>query len=114
VVDTAILVVERAHPLRAAMHVPEWWGVWRAAERGADSVELHVVRDPEPNPNVQPFAVAQLLWRNEAFDVLRQRGLQRGLSAATRWRLWEALAAEVPLAVLRQEVRERLKARRDW
>lgn len=114
VVDTAVLIVERAHPMRAAAHVPEWWGVWRAAEDGADSVELEVVRAAEPNPDVQPFAVAQLLWRNEAFELLRQRGLQRGLSAATRWRLWEVLAAELPLTVLREEVRERLKARRDW
>jgi hypothetical protein len=63
---------------------------------------------------VQPLAVAQLLWRAEALEVLRHRGLHRGLSSATRWRLWERLAEQLPLLELQVEVRSRLKARQDW
>lgn len=114
VVDTAILVVERVRPMRVAVLVPDWWGVWRAVEDGDELVQIEVLRDPSPNPGVDPFAVAQLLWRDEAFDVLRQRRLHRGLSSATRWRLWEVLAREVPVDTLRQEVRWRLKARPAW
>lgn len=114
VVDTAILVVERVRPMRAAAQVPKWWGVWQAVEAGDDHVRLEVVRVPSRNPKVVPMAVAQLLWRDEAYDALRQLNLHRGLSSATRWRLWEVLAAELPLELLREEVRRRLKARQAW
>lgn len=114
VVDTAILVVERARPDRVASQVPEWWGVWHAVEETDELVRLDVLRDPSPNPGIDPFAVAQLLWRNEAFDIVRERGLHRGLSSATRWRLWGVLATELPLDLLRHEVRWRLKARPQW
>ncbi len=114
VVDIAILVVERAGPMRVAAQVPGWWGVWRAVEDGDELVRLDVLREPTPNPSVEPFAVAQLLWRNEALDVLRRLELHRGLSSATRWRLWEVLATELSVDALREEVRWRLKARRSW
>jgi hypothetical protein len=114
VVDTAVLVIERARPLRVADQVPDWWGVWHATEDGDEHVRLEVLRDPSPNPDVDPFAVAQLLWRDEAFDVLRGLSLHRGLSSATRWRLWEVLTDELPVDALRQEVRHRLKARSSW
>jgi hypothetical protein len=114
VVDTAVLVVERARPMRVAAQVPEWWGVWRAVEDGDQRVRLDLLREPSRNPGVEPFAVAQLLWRDEAFDALRRLDLHRGLSSATRWRLWEVLASELPLDDLRLEVRRRLRARRAW
>lgn len=114
VVDTAILVVERARPERVVDHVPAWWGLWRAVEEDSELVRLDVLRDPAPNPGVDPFSVAQLLWRDEAFDVVRDLGLHRGLSSATRWRLWEVLANELPVDALRQQVRQRLKARPRW
>jgi hypothetical protein len=114
VVDTAILVIERARPERVVDQLPAWWGVWRAVEDGTELVRLDVLRDPAPNPRVDPLAVAQLLWRDEAFDVLRELGLHRGLSSATRWRLWEMVAKELPIDALRQQVRWRLKARPRW
>jgi hypothetical protein len=113
VVDYAILAVERVYPRRVVSLLPQWWGVWHAVDDG-NSVRLDVVRSPKRNPNVSPLAVAQLLWRDEALGVLRSRGLHRGLSAATRWRLWQHLANSLTLDDLRCEVREHLKARQDW
>lgn len=114
VVDAAILVVERARPMRVATRVPEWWGVWHALEEDDRHVRLTELRPPGTNPDTEPFSVAQLLWRDEAYDLLRRRGLHRGLSSATRWRLWDALASELPIDVLRHEVRCRLRARPAW
>ena len=113
VADYAILAVERRHPERVAALVPDWWGVWHAV-RQEGTVTLKVLRHPMPNPSVNPLAVAQLLWRAEALEVLQRRRLQKGLLTATRWRLWERLAEELPLQELREEVRVALKARREW
>lgn len=114
VVDSAVLVVERARPMRVVELVPEWWGIWHAVAEDDCRVRLSELRRPESNPSVEPHSVAQLLWRDEAYDLLRSRGLHRGLSSATRWRLWDVLVRELPADVLRQEVRHRLRARPAW
>jgi hypothetical protein len=114
VLDTAILVVEgQTAAARAESVVPDWWGIWSARKSPAAAV-LDVLRPAGPNPAPDELAVAQLLWRDEAYQVLDRRGLGRGLGRATRWRLWQVLADELPLPELQLEVREAIKARPGW
>lgn len=114
VLDQAVLVVEgETAASRARSMVPEWWGLWlaTATPTGAGLITL---REPQLNPQPDPAAIAQLLWRDEAYEVLHRLGLSEGLRTATRWRLWEALARELPLGHLQQEVRNVIKARPGW
>ncbi len=114
VLDTAILVVEgQSATERASSLVPDWWGLW-SASKSSCGVSFNVVRMPASNPAPDPMSIAQLLWRDEAFNVLDRRGLSVGLRRATRWRLWQALADELPLATLQREVRQAIKARPEW
>ncbi len=114
VLDTAILVVEgHAAAARADSIIPGWWGLW-CASKTVHGADLDVVRAPRPNPAPDALSIAQLLWRDEAYEVLNRRGLGTGLRRATRWRLWEALASQLPLAALQREVRETIKARPGW
>jgi hypothetical protein len=114
VLDTAVLVVEgQAAADRAGCILPGWWGIWSACKT-SQGVVLEVVRMPGSNPAQEPLAIAQLLWRDEAYGVLDRRGLSAGLRKATRWRLWQALAEQLPLSVLQREVREAIKARPEW
>lgn len=106
VLDRMTLVTTRRHLQSAAAAVPSWWGL-----ATCDGLELAAVRGPAPNPDVELFAVAQLLWREEVLDELRRRGLARGLARARRWVLWQRLAADVPRDELRALVRARLRAR---
>lgn len=114
VVDYAILAIERARPGLLLARLPSWWGVWHVIRTPNGKIHLEVLRAATRNPDVEPLAVAQLLWRDEALEILRERGLHRGLTSATRWRLWEAIARELPLDELGNVVRNRLKARQDW
>lgn len=112
--DVAVLVVEGDRAAsRAAAVLPDWWGIWQATP-GARMPTVTTIRPPSGNPDVQPLAIAQLLWRDEACAVLTRRGCARGLRSATRWRLWEALAEQLPLDVLRREVRAAIRARPGW
>jgi hypothetical protein len=113
VLDVAVIVAEAKYAATAAQHVPEWWGIWQAEEH-ADRAALTELRPAGQNPSPDPVAVAQLLWRDEAYAELLARDATAGLARATRWRLWETLAALLPVAELGQVVRERLKARQDW
>ena len=114
ILDTAVLAVEGPAAAERARHLlPNWWGIWlaRPTLRGA---VLDVVREPGSNPVPDPLSIAQLLWRDEAYSVLDRRGLSGGLRKATRWRLWEALAGQLPLHELQHEVRDAIKARPEW
>lgn len=114
VLDYALLAVERSRPQLLLRRLPSWWGVWHVTRTAGGGVLLEVLREATRNPEVEPLAVAQLLWRHEAFGVLRERGLHRGLASATRWRLWEAIARELPADEVGVVVRGRLRARQAW
>lgn len=113
VVDEAFLVVDRRHPFRLLERLPPWWGLW-AASSVAGECRLHELRPSSTNPEAQPLATAQLLWRDEALSLLREHGHGRGLSKANRWQLWTTVAAVVPFPVLREHVRATLRARPGW
>lgn len=113
VLNEAVLVVESKHAAKAVNLVPGWWGVWQAEPDG-DRAVLTELRAAGVNPQTVPLSVAQLLWRDEAFEELAARDAAGGLARATRWRLWAALVDVLPADELGQVVRARLKARRAW
>lgn len=114
VFDVALLVVESDSAVaRSNDFVPPWWGIWQAmgSPKGAKLLE---VRSPGVNPAPDPLALVQLVWRDEAYSILRRHRLETGMSRATRWKIWNALASQLPLHVVQREVRNTIKARQDW
>lgn len=108
--DRAYIVVSERRSESIRSHVPAWWGILTARSGSKDTVVLTETRRPRANPSIDAFSVAQLLWRDEAYEELEIRGLHAGLARATRWDLWDQLAT-LPLDELRDTVRRRLKAR---
>ena len=113
VLDRATVVAETKYVKAVTSDVPQWWGIWMASPVG-DEVLLEEVRPGRPNPRQEPLSVAQLLWRDEALDLLVARDMAVGLRSATRWRLWESLVERLPFDDLKAEVRHRLKVRPEW
>ncbi|HET8661269.1 MAG TPA: sce7726 family protein [Micromonosporaceae bacterium] len=114
VLDHAMVVTAGKHARKVTGLVPEWWGLFLVDRAPSGEPRLSYERPSQQNECVDAFAVAQLLWRDEAYDTLRRRGLHAGLARATRWRLWQVLAEELSLSDLKGEVRHRLKARQAW
>ena len=108
VVDRAWLVATEK-TLEAAC-APGWWGLMRIVETH-DHVGLRVVRDAVLNPSPDPYAIACLLWRDEAIAALAEFGLDRGVRTKQRRLIWERLADQLPLDDLRRAVRAALKVR---
>jgi hypothetical protein len=94
--------------------VPGWWGLMLVDSEGGLVRRLEQVRAMSRNPDQDPDSVVQLLWRDEAYDELVQRGLHHGLARATRWSLWDTLVEHVDLVELLGVVRARLMARPAW
>lgn len=113
--DFVTIVTAPSHFDKIRRVVPEWWGIWIAVQDAEHGSQLKSSREPRHNPCVNPFALAQLLWREEALQVLEGLGLATGIRSKPREELWRRLAAEVTPERLGCVVRDRLRRRSaDW
>jgi hypothetical protein len=108
--DFVTIVAAPNHSKKIRDAVPNWWGIWATVEDGPD-LRLEKVREPSRNPGVDPYALAQLLWRDEALQALLERDLASGLKSKPREELWRRLASELTTAEIGGIVRDRLKHR---
>jgi len=113
VFDTMSVVIGSRHLKRVEASSPNWWGVVVVAENET-TLEWRLVRPEGKNLGHDALSVAQLLWRDEALEVLRSSGLAKGLASRPRKHLWEALVSNFCLSDLRCIVRTRLKLRKNW
>lgn len=114
VFDRVTLVTTLRHLEKAIGLLPSWWGLMVAAHDGGRCAFLETVRVPGLNTGLDPLALAQMLWRDEAMNELKRRGLSRGLSKKARFYVWRALAEAATVDELRGLVLERAKARPEW
>jgi hypothetical protein len=94
--------------------VPSWWGLMVAQPTETGTPELVSKRSAKKNPSLDAYAIAQLLWRDEALDVLHEFGLVEGYRTKTRKQIWQALADYLRLDELRDKVRSKLVSREGW
>ena len=114
VLDYVTVVTAPAHADKARGLVPEWWGIWTATN-GKRGIRLRELRSAFRNPGVDPFALAQLLWREEALEALIASDLASGMRSKSRKEMWSRLAMELTLDELGGTVRECLKNRaKNW
>lgn len=94
--------------------IPNWWGIMRA-EKDADGIVFFLsIRKAKLNRKIDPYSLAQLLWREEALYILKEKGLHKGILSKPREFLWKALSDNVPLIELKELVRQQLKSRQNW
>lgn len=109
--DYITMVTEARWADAVLEHIPDWWGLLIAQPGAAMAVEFEEVRPPVRNEGIDPLAVAQLLWRDEAADVVTALGLRERTSRLTRWDLWDLLVENLSIADLGAVVRDHLRAR---
>lgn len=90
--------------------VPVWWGVALVSGEGSYR-RLRSIRDAAENPDLEVRAQAELLWRDEALQLLDAHGAARGFRSKPREFVWDRLCEVCPAATVRQAVREHLRAR---
>lgn len=114
VLDYATLVVGEAHVEKATPRVPEWWGVTVAAAGPRGGITFQPAQKHAMNPCINKLALAELLWRAEAVEILAERAAEPALLKKPRGILYRHLAETVELTELRDLIRQRLKARPRW
>jgi hypothetical protein len=113
ILDYITIVASRLHIEKIATLIPEWWGITEVVPEN-EQLKFDVVRPAHSNPSVDPFSLAQLLWRDEVVTILMDLGFTKGLSGKPRHLLWKKLVQEQTLDDLKMRVRETLKLREGW
>ncbi len=113
VFDTVTIVVADRHLKTAEALVPAWWGIDVATALGDGNVGIHALRGEFENPGIDPSAVVQLLWRDEALALLALKAIPLPRKRS-RQNVWNCLAANLSLTELRTGVRASLKSRTRW
>ena len=114
VFDTVTIVVAERHLKRAAQIVPGWWGIDLVVADTLSALHLCRVRPECHNTEVDPSALVQLLWHDEALALLNRISPSEHFADQPRRFLWQALAAAVTVCELKDLVRECLKSRKRW
>ena len=101
-------IVAECHLSEAVAILPEWWGVISVLEgqRGA--------RRSKQNTHVDDYAVAQLLWRNEAQEILTNLGIRGKQLREKRANLYSFIISKLDSSELRRTIRQYLMQRTNW
>jgi len=110
VCDHVTLVVGERHVLTAIELVPDWWGI-KVARGNSSAVEFRDLKLAQTNPATNPTAVAQLLRREEALNILITLGSKLDGTRASRKQLCSKLAETMEFSRLSERVRDCLRAR---
>jgi hypothetical protein len=111
VVDRATIVVGQRHLEDVRETVPSWWGIIRIDSPANRSPRLRRVRRGRRNPTIEPRALVELLWLEDALALLDGRGLARGVRGKPRRVVWDRICEHFTVDAIAREVRTRLKAR---
>lgn len=114
VFDRASVIVGEKHACAVKSLIPKWWGLILATQGPRGGVAFTVKQKAGLNCSVDPFSVAQLLWRDEVAGVLEALGAEKKTLRAPRKVLYHCLASEIDISELRRQVRLCLKARTGW
>lgn len=114
VMDTVTIVVGRNHLGKVRNMVPNWWGIYTAEMKNNTELKLEIEREPLFNEEVNPYYVAQLLWRDEALEILKEINCAKGVLSKPRDIIWERLVNSLSLEELQKHVRNKLKNRKGW
>ena len=113
VLDYVTVVASSSHIPKIKKTVPKWWGISEAKYKN-DKLTIVDMRPCKKNTTVDPMALVQLLWRDEALSILKEHNFHRGVVSKPRKIIWERLVELLPLDELQDEIRQKIKARQHW
>jgi hypothetical protein len=113
VFDRVTIVVATKYLNEVRKIIPNWWGIIVVRNKNGHPV-LRQVRKGRKNKNVDPYSVSRLLWKEEAIEILKEKGLHKGYLSKPRRKIYEKLVESLPLEELQFKVNELLKERKGW
>lgn len=114
VFDYISVIVAVCHLEETTTIVPDWWGIISVAEGKRGAIYFKTVRRSTQNRNVDKYAIAQLLWRNEAQEILASLGVHGKELRGKRSNLYTHIVERLNSSALRMVVKKYLMNRTNW
>lgn len=114
VFDHISAIVAVCHLEEAINIIPDWWGIISVSDGKRGAIHFKTIRRSIQNENVDKYAVAQLLWRNEAREILASLGIQGKMLRERRSSLYTHIIERLNSSQLRQIVKKHLMNRTNW
>jgi hypothetical protein len=114
VFDRAFVILAEHHLDAVMSIIPKWWGVILVIKKKNNKIYFRTVRHALTNNQVSNFSIAQLLWRNEAQEILKGLGFSEKQLRERRSVLYSYIVDKLASEELRYTVREYLKKRQNW
>ena len=111
--DFVNLIASKNHIDKAKKMIPAWWGLSEVHSQN-HKIIIREVRKGKINPNLDPNAIVQLLWRDEALEVLEEYDLKKGIWNKRRKILWESIVHNLSINELKTAVRKKIRKRINW
>lgn len=112
VFDYINIIVNDKHLKAIEDKVPIYWGIISVKKFGGD-LKLITERKAERNTNTNAFELCQLLWKEEALDLLRIEKLDKGMKSKSRKEIWEKISTCLSKDKINEYVRIYIK-KRTW
>lgn len=93
---------------------PDYFGVIEARKGTRGGIQFTVVRKERPNPNVDSFFLAHLLWKKEALKIANTIGSAKVTERATRHELYRLLSSILTVRELSKFVKLTIMNRGTW
>ncbi len=113
VLDKITVIGSTCHLSKIEQMVPVWWGIC-SAEFQEGLLTIQEIRPTKTNTSVDPNCLVQLLWRDEALEVLKQRNLHKGFTSKSRKVLWQRIVECLPALEIGSIVRDQIRSRQCW
>jgi len=110
VLDRATLVAGLRHLDSASRLVPRWWEI-KSAQQTPKGIVIKQRRRGRKNPSRDPRSLVELIWLEDALQLLHAKNSLRGYKGKPRRIVWDRLCELYELDEIAMAVRERLKAR---
>ncbi|MDI9313345.1 MAG: sce7726 family protein [Hydrotalea sp.] len=94
--------------------IPKWWGLKVAKSNNRNELILESKKEAKKNTALEPMAIAQLLWKDEVVEILRNFSIANKELRKPKKILYEILIQHMNLKELQTEVRTLLKSRPAW
>ena len=115
VLDKTTLIVGENHLDKAEELVPCWWGIKVVKSTKQKSLQIKNHRIEANNKDVSAFALVQLLWKNEAIQILQNNTATSAKDLRKpKDQLYRILSETIPLKTLKNIIRVTLKQRKGW
>ncbi len=114
VFDKVFVIIGDRHINSIQNYVPQWWGMIVSVRGPRGAVNFNIIRKAKTNKNVHPISIAQLLWRDEAEEILRRKKVSPKILRQPRAKLYEHIVDTLSICELRKFVRDSFKKRKNW